>query len=283
MTKKVRGKAELDPTKGPPRPKRKTTRHNGNNRKPCKVNKKGVKLKKDGTPRKGNNRPKKIGHYKTYTYLIDTRGNCGFDYGMYADECAEQGINPQPEDSSAFILWINTKRAKAIDGFFDRITWCHKLSPAILTGSIEFWDGRKPIKPMWFEGDGFCTFPSGFKGYRENAIKRAVIKCVRGMDDFRAWMEYGGIALECFHRDGVNRFLIRNVSWLGESVHRNMAENGKDMMELAPKRYWFTNILRKELELDRKGKPMVNPTFVSKDTERIPAGSSYAKRIAEIW
>ena len=198
----------------------------------------------------------------SYTPLIDTRSDCGFTFKQYSIERMRQHQKPESKKSESWILWINTHRAQAIDGFFDRLTFCKDIRPCFMTGSIEFWDGRKPIKPMFFEGEDMITFPSGFKGYRNSAIKKAFIKCIRGMDDFRAYMAYGGIVIEGYHRDGVNRFLIRSMSRNGEKSYNSLKERGKNLMDYKPRRYWFSRISPDMIDLDRKGRPIDNPICI---------------------
>lgn len=246
-----------------PKPRKKKSEmkpRGGNNTSPCRIVD-GIKVKKDGTPRKGNGKSGPYGRYRMATFLIDTRGDCGFTFRDYASERMRERIMPKPKTSEDYIRWINTKRARAIDGFFDRITWCHVTRPAMVTGVIQTPDGRKPIKPMVFYGEDMVTFPSGYKGFLNNAIKKAVIKCVRGMDDFRASIEYGGISLQCFHPDGVNLFLIRPLSDDGETVFRNAANRGTGLAGKVPKRYWFERLTREDLELDQNGRPIDNPSF----------------------
>lgn len=129
------------------------------------------------------------------TYLNTPEFN-GWSYDDYKMFCADNGIEPDSEDSNDFYTFMSERTAEDVDDFFMNLEDSPEDRRAcIISGSLGLWWGRPEIEPV-----------------RCETLTEAIKKCINPGDsirDFRLDLEDGVITVSAYHHDGCNSFTIK--------------------------------------------------------------------------
>lgn len=176
--------------------------------------------------------------------LIDTSNNFNLTYEDYVENCAINNCTPDTENSDDYWNWISETSNMYIDDFFTNLRCMKNDDPVIITGSLGLWNGRKDIYPVLMESTGWEKDQTGKCSFAENALSKAIKKCISGMDDFKVEYSEGVIVVHAYHHDGTNIFEIHKLSTLGKKAAFNASDNGK---RINPKGYWFAKYNESDL------------------------------------
>ena len=175
--------------------------------------------------------------------LLDTTET--FDYEAYVEFCEVNEITPDPENSDGYWNWVSNEKQRMVDDLLLNLQDA-KINdePVMITGSLELWNGRKEIYPMLVEGSDYEKRNNGEWKYKNPAIKKAVEKCMNGMDDVKVEYANGEIVVHGYHHDGTNIFTINKLSKKGIKTIINAEKNGKT---IDPKPYMFGKFTEEDL------------------------------------
>jgi hypothetical protein len=175
---------------------------------------------------------------KNQVTLLDTT-ELGLEYSDYVDYCAANEITPEPEESNSYYEWLSEERCHLIEDFLENLRYIKNDSAAVvITGSLGLWNGRKEIYPMFMESDDYQT-NNGKGRYMNPAIRKAILKCITGMDDFKVELAQGEIVVHGYHHDGTNIFSIIKLTPRGIGYAQRAKEKGK---HIEPKIEWKAKI-----------------------------------------
>lgn len=176
--------------------------------------------------------------------LLDTTVT-SFKYTDYVDFCEVNEITPEPENSDDYWNWVSEERQRNVDDFLLNLQYA-KINdePVMITGSLGLWNGTREIYPMLVEGSDYEKGNNGEWKYKNPAIKKAVEKCMNGMDDVKVEYANGEIVVYGYHHDGTNIFTINKLSKKGINVVLNAKEKGKT---IDPKPYMFGKFTEEDL------------------------------------
>ena len=179
---------------------------------------------------------------KIYT-LLDTTEM--FEYADYVEFCEANEITPEPENSKGYWDWVSEERSCNVDDFMLNLRHV-KINdePVIITGTLELWNGTREIYPMLVESSDYEKCNDGTWEYKNPAIKKAIEKCMNGMDDVKVEYANGEIVVHGYHHDGTNIFTIHKLSKKGKRTAFNANEKGK---QIDPKPYMFGKFTEEDL------------------------------------
>ena len=176
--------------------------------------------------------------------MLDTYST-SYEYSDYVDFCEANEITPEPENSNAYWEWVSDERQREIDDFMLNLRYAKiNEEPVLITGTLGLWNGRKEIYPMLLESSEYEQDSNGKWRYKNPAIRKAVEKCMHGVDDVKVEYNNGEIIVNGYHHDGTNILTIHKLNDKGKRTVFNAKEKGK---QIVPKPYMFGRFTEEDL------------------------------------